>query len=192
MDKMDWVDQQEEKNQEERSKDYFNIEEGENKFQLLTYCAPLPLVWHNAIKKYEVAEEGDKGISIKGLCFVLQDGIIKLAKLPYTVVKDIRALQNNEDWEFALPFDHVFTLTTKGAKTKEVEYSLTCSPKVTPIPAGILEELEKKDSPETIIEKMKEKRKGGKETPRETTKPKKEEVKNDYPEEDVDPDLIPF
>jgi hypothetical protein len=185
MGNMDWVDQQEEKNKEERGKEYFDIEEGENKFQLLTHCAPLPLVWNNGEKKYEVAEEGDKNISIKGLCFVLQDGIIKLAKLPYTVVKDIRALQNNEDWEFELPFEHVLTLTAKGAKTKEVDYSLTCSPKTTPISEEILAELAKKDTPEVIVEKMKEKRKGG-------SKPKKESKGVEYPIEDINPDDVPF
>lgn len=158
-DKMDWIDAQEAKNQEERGKDYFNIEEGENKFQLLTHCSPLAQVWNNTDKKFEIAEEGDKNISIKGVCFVLQEGLIKLAKLPYTVVKDIRALQNNEDWEFSLPFEHVLTLTAKNAKTKEVEYSLVASPKKTPISDEILQLLETKGLPEDIVEKMKEKAK---------------------------------
>ena len=157
---MSWVDDQEKKNEENRSNEYFNIVEGEQKFQILTPCARLPQVWNNAEKKYRIAEEGDENISVKGLCFVLQDDQIKLAKLPYTVVKSLRALQNNEDWDFDFPFEHVLTLNAKNAGTKEVEYNLTASPKKTPFSQDILDELAKKDPVDDIVEKMKEKQQG--------------------------------
>lgn len=154
-DKMNWIDEREKVSQEERSKDYFKIVEGDQKFQLLSHCAPLFQKWTGS--RYEYAQEGEENVSVKGVCWVLQDGEIKSATLPYTVVKSIRSLQNNEDWNFELPFEHVLTLTAKGAGTKEVEYTLTASPKKTPFDAEILKELESKPSPEEIIEKMRAK-----------------------------------
>lgn len=148
--KMDWID----KREEERSKEYFELVEGENKFQLLTYCAPQALKWTG--NKYEPAVEGDTNLSIKGVCWVLQDGLIKLAKLPYTVVKQVRALQNDPDYTFEdFPMPRVIKVNAKGAGTKEVEYSTIPSPKETSVSEEILAELAKKLTPEEMIEKMK-------------------------------------
>lgn len=185
MTNMDWVDQQEAKQKEERSKEYFNIEEGPNRFVLLSHCAPMAQRWTGT--KYEFAEEGDKNISIKGVCWVLQDDMIKMARLPYTVVKSIRALQNDPEWDFSeFPFNHVITVNAKGAGTKEVEYTTNASPKEITIPAKVLEELKKKPSPEEMIEKLKEKA-GVEKSPE--PKPKKG---YDYPKEEINPDDIPF
>lgn len=153
--KFSWVDEQEKKINEDRSKDYFNIVEGDQQFILLSHCAPLAQVWDNGTKKYRVAEEGDKNVSIKGVCWVLQDGVIKQAKLPYTIVKAIKGFSDNSDWEFTIPFPHTFTLGAKNAGTKEVEYSFNASPKKVEIPKDILDALAKKPSPEDIIEKIK-------------------------------------
>lgn len=154
-DNFDWVEEQEKKNAENRSADYFNIEEGENKFVLLSHCAPLTQVFDPSTKKYRVAEEGDKNVSIKGVCWVMQDEVIKQAKLPYTVVKAIKGYRDHEDWDFKIPFLHPFTLVAKNAGTKEVEYTLNASPKQVEIPQHILDELAKKPTPEEIIEKIK-------------------------------------
>lgn len=175
---MDWVDKQEEKRKEEHSKEYFNIKEGDQKFQLLSHCAPFAQRYANG--KYFFADMDEEGVSIKGMCWVLQDGDIKSAKLPYTVVKAIRALQNNDEWDFQLPFEHVLTLNAKKAGTKEVEYNLTPSPKKLPFSASLLEELSQKPTPEEMIEKMRAK--SGK------TAPKAAE----YPVDDINPDNIPF
>lgn len=175
-DNMNWVDQHEKETEENRAKGYFNIVEGKQEFVLLSHCAPLAQVFDPATKKYRAAEEGDKAVSIKGVCWVLQDGDIKQAKLPYTIVKQIRDYQQNPEWEFTLPFPHTFTLTAKGAGTKEVEYSLNASPKKVEIPVEILEELAKKPTPEEIVEKV------------------KGSAPNDrpLPDEELDPSSIPF
>lgn len=157
-DSMDWIDAREEELQEERAEGYFNIVEGKQEFILLTHLRPLPQVWDNVNKKYRIAEEGDKNVSIKGVCWVLQDGKIKQAKLPYTIVKSIREIQQNPDWDFVLPFPHTLTLTAKNAKTKEVDYSLTPSPKKVTIPEAIIDELATKPTPDDIIERIKEKK----------------------------------
>lgn len=177
----DWVDKQEEKNKEERDKGYFHIQEGDNRFVLLSHCAPLAQVY--ASGKYRAAEEGDTGVSIKGVCWIFQEGLVKEAKLPYTVVKGIRALQQNPDWEFVLPFPHVITLNAKGAGTTEVKYTFTASPKTIEIPAEILNELKKKPSPEEVVERIK----GGK-----STNKVNEDTHSEYPEEEINPDDIPF
>jgi len=148
-----WVGERE-KELEDKS-GYFKIVEGKQTFVLLSHCAPLAQVFDPATKKYRIAQEGDKNVSIKGICWVLQDGIIKQAALPYTIVKSLRSLQQDPEWDFHLPFKHPLTLTAIGAGTKEVEYTLTPSPKQVDIEKAILEELKKKPSPEDIVERKK-------------------------------------
>jgi hypothetical protein len=175
---LNWVDSIEAKNKEERGNDYFNVEEGDNKIVLLTHAAPLAQKWTGT--KYEIAQEGDTNVSIKGVCWVLQDGVIKSAKLPYTVIKQIRALQNDEDWAFTdFPMNRGINIRAKNAGTKEVEYSVIPSPKEFTVPAEILSELAKKPTPESIIEKMKE---------------KVSPAKKDYPQpkDNISPEDVPF
>lgn len=178
-DHMNWVDETEKVNQEEKAKDYFNMQEGDNKFLLLSHCAPLRQKWTGS--KYELAEDGDEGVSIKGVCWVLQDGVIKSAKLPYTVVKHIRSYQNNDEWELGeFPWTHMVTVNAKGAGTKEVEYTTTLSPKQVEISEETLKELKEKPQPEEIVEKIRAK--SSKTAPRSV----------DYPKNDINPDDIPF
>ncbi len=194
-DPMNWIDECEEQIEDEKAKGYFTIVEGKQEFLLLTHCAPLAQVWDQATKKYRVAQEGDQSVSVKGLCWVLQDGLIKQAKLPYSVVKDIRAYQQNPEWEFALPFPHTFTLTAKNAKTKEVEYSLNASPKKIEIPAVILSELTKKPKPEDVVAKIKEGKTSSASSSASATPAKKTGVLQtpvEYPTEQINPDDIPF
>lgn len=176
---MDWVSEREEKIKEEGSKEYFKIVEGENKIQLLSHCAPQPLKWSGT--KYEPAEEGDQNISIKGVCWVLQDGTIKLAQLPYTVVKAIKALMEDPDYAFdEFPMPRLIKINAKGAGTKEVEYSVIPSPKEIAVSKDVLDELAKKPSPEEMVEKMKGK----------VSQRKSDGI--EYPTEDVNPEDVPF
>lgn len=158
MDDWDWVDKKEEEIKEERSKGYFDIVEGKQQFVLLSHCAPLAQIYEGG--KYRAAVEGETGASIKGVCWILQndeDGKshIKQAKLPYTLVKVIRGLQQDPEWEFKIPFPRIFSLNAIGAGTKEVKYTLTPSPKTITIPQAVLDELAKKPSPQEIVDKIK-------------------------------------
>ncbi len=180
---MEWVDEREKQIEEDREKGYFNIKEGDNRFVLLSNVAPLAQVFDPATKKYRAATEGDTGISIKGVCWVGQEGLVKQAKLPYKVVQAIRGLSQNKDWDFVLPFPHVLTLNAVNAGTKEVKYTLTPSPKTVEIPAAMLTELGKKPKPEDIVEKIK----SGKKTEEDT----REAPPADTPPE-IDPNDIPF
>lgn len=191
-DPFDWVDTKEEEIKEERSKEYFDIVEGAQQFVLLSHCAPLAQVFDPATKKYRLAQEGDRAPSIKGVCWVLHGGVIKQAKLPYTVVKAIRAYsqkdeEGNSAWDFEIPFPHVFTLTAKGAGTKEVKYSIIASPKKIEIPRAILEELKKKQTPEQMVERIKTENAATKSIETEESEPPM-----DYPVDEINPDDIPF
>ena len=153
----DWLDKKEEEIKA-NSGDYFTISEGTNKFILLSHIAPLAQVWTGS--KYRIAEEGETNVSIKGVCWVMQrndkdEMVIKQAKLPYAVIKAIRAYSDDPEWDFTIPFAHPFTLTAKNAGTKQVEYNLQASPKPIEIPKNILEDLAKKPTPEEVIEKIK-------------------------------------
>lgn len=153
---MNWVDEREKANEIDKSKDYFNIQEGENRIVLLTHCAPFAQKWTGST--YVPAERDEEGISIKGVCWVLQDGDIKLAKLPYTVVKQIRALMNDSDYAFdEFPMNRGINIKAIGAGTKEVEYTVIPSPKEYRAPQAILEALQGKPTPEDMIAKMREK-----------------------------------
>ncbi len=180
-DSFDWVDAQEEKAKEESGKDYFNIVEGKQTFVLLSHFAPLPQVWDG--KKYRVAEEGDTGVAMRGVCWVLQDDVIKQAKMPYTIVKAVRDLRDNPEWEFAFPFPHTLTLSAIGAGTKEVKYSLTPSPRKLDIPQTVIDELAKKKTPEEIVDIIK----GNVVSPS-----KSEDTGYEYPTEEINPEDIPF
>lgn len=156
MSNMDWVDNKEEKSKEDFKEGYFNIQEGDNRIQLLTHCSPLAQTYNSSTKKYEVAEEGEVGISIKGVCWVLQDGKIKQAKLPYTVVKQIRSLQTDPDWGFEeFPMNRLINIKAKNAGTKEVEYTVVPAPQEVVTSDVILAELSAKPSPEDMVEKIK-------------------------------------
>jgi len=152
--KMEWVDEM--TKQQDASSLFFSMQEGDNRIQLLTHAARLAQVWDGA--KYRPAKEGDENISIKGVCWVLQDGKIKEAKLPYTVVKQIRALMEDPDWAFdEFPMPRMINIKVKNAKTKEADYSVVPSPKESEVPAEILEELKSKKTPEEVVEFIKSK-----------------------------------
>lgn len=176
-DPMSWIDEQSEEIQKAREEGYFSIEEGDNRIQLLSHAAPFPQVYDPSIKKYRPAEEGDKNISVRGVCWVLQDGKIKEAKLPYTVMKAVRELQQDHDWAFSeFPMPRLINIKAKNAGTKEVEYTVIPSPKETPVSQEILDELKAKPTPEERVESLKD---------------RSVPAKPDYPEH-INPQDIPF
>lgn len=145
---MDWADQV-----EKSSGEYFKIQEGDNRIQLLSHLAPYALKWTGS--RYEPADEGDQNVSHKGVGWVLQDGLIKSATLPYTVVRAIKELMNDPDYAFEeFPMPRLINIRAKGAGTKEVEYTVVPAPKEVEVSAEILAHLKEKMSPEDFVEKM--------------------------------------
>lgn len=177
MNNMEWVDQKEAEIKKASAEGYFDIVEGDNRIQLLTHCAAYPVKWTGS--KYEPAQEGDTGVSIKGVCLVLHDGKIKDASLPYTVVKAVRELMQDPDYAFVeFPMPRLINIKAKNAGTKEVEYTVIPSPRETPVSAEILKELAQKPTPEEMVEKKK-----GKVASGNLEKPQTEEL---------NPENIPF
>ncbi len=154
MPNMDWVDSV----NTGGDNGYFKIQEGDNKIQLLSHLAPYALKWNGS--RYVPAEDGEEGVSHKGVGWVLQDGVIKNATLPYTVVRAIKDLMQDEDYAFSeFPMPRLINIKAKNAGTKEVEYSVVPSPKETEVSEEILAQLKEKLSPEEFVEKMRAKEK---------------------------------
>lgn len=177
---MNWVDQS-----SNGDSGYFRIQEGDNRIQLLSHCAQYNLKWNGS--RYEPAQEGDENVSVKGVCWVLQDGVIKSATLPYTIIKSIRQLMNDQDYMFtSFPMPRVINIKAVGAGTKEVEYSVIPAPKESPVPAQTLTELSQKPTPEDMVEKMR-----ASEAKRsEVSLAKDSGIK--YPDDEMNPDDVPF
>ena len=122
----------------------------------------------------------------------INEEMFKLAKLPHTVTKAVEKLQNDPDWSFAeFPMPYGVNLNAVGAGTNAVQYNLFPSPHTT-LPAELMEKIAKLSDPETIVEKIKDKKKKelGVEGSVATTEAHDRSV--DYPEEDIDVDSIPF
>lgn len=66
-------------------------------------------------------------ITTKYLAYILDraDGKIKIAFLPYTILKMLGDLQSNPEYAFdQVPMPYDITITATGAGTKEVNYSI--------------------------------------------------------------------
>lgn len=144
--------------------DWFKFEEGDNRVRLLTVAEPLgkhyPLgVCVGKDRGCPKCADGDKP-SVKFIVWLIdrRDDKLKVAELPYSVMKTVGDIQNEPDSAFdepPMPYD--LNIKAKNAGTKEVEYSVIAARQNTPVPAEILSELAKQTTPAELIEKMKEK-----------------------------------
>lgn len=108
-------------------------------------------------------KDGEKKPSVKFVCYVLdrRDGKIKLAELPYSVIKVVTDLQEDSDYsfeDFPAPYDLKVTFD-KEASPADM-YKTLPSPKIEPLTAeqaDVLEEKLKKITPNAYVEKRKEK-----------------------------------
>lgn len=168
-DAMSWVE-----NVPEGKSRYFKLVEGDNRIQLLSHLERYLLKWNGS--RYVPADDGDANVSVKGVGWVLQDGMIKDATLPYTVVKSIRGLMNDQDYAFEeFPMPRQINIKTKNAGTKEAEYTVVPSPKESPVSAEVLKELAQKPKPEELVAQLRSK-----------------DNFADKSEEEIDPSQIPF
>lgn len=134
-----------------QSGDRFKIAEGPNRIRILSEFLP-----HTSYF------EGKRRFQWLGYILDRKDGLVKTWFMPHSIHKQVEALQTNEDWTFdEVPMPYDVTLNAKGAGTKEVDYSLTPSPKRVPLtPEEQLAFAEKKDIREVqqaIYEKANEK-----------------------------------
>lgn len=145
--------------------EWFRIVEGDNVLRVLTEPEMIFEKYKTGICYEGCGYEGTP----KFLCYVMvkevgvdgeEELVIKLAKLPYKIGKQIAEYQTDEEYSFEdWPMPYNIKIKAKNAGTKEVEYTVLASPKQTPVPSDILEELKKQKPVQEIIQKMKDKKK---------------------------------
>jgi len=185
--------------------DFYKMEEGDNIMRILTS-------FHLYGEHYHPTDRDRSGVCIgkdenclscnheekpsvptaRWLAWAVNAEGLKLVKFGTRIMKSLKALQNESDWQFeGFPMPYIINVKATGAGTKEVVYTVIPK-KPTEVKEDVMEALEKKLSPADIVQAMKDKKtKGGDGTA--------EKVNNvgvkgeiDYPEEDINPDDIPF
>lgn len=203
----------------QNSSDFFKLVEGDNRVRILTPLVVFPqhfsksgytgiclgkeigcpgcieddkrIAQNNALPKGS-KDRQQMTRNIKWMCWVLdyKDMELKIAKLPHKVALQLQALQNNPDFAFneaPLPYDT--TINAKGAGTTKVEY-MTMPAQIKALPEDVIRNLEKKHSIEDIKDRMKTKK--AKELGLIEKEPENTSVEIDYPEEQINPEDIPF
>lgn len=173
--------------------DFIDLVQGENgPYRLLT--APYVYAEHYSPTGYKGvcigAESGCEGCkegtkpTPKWLAWASEGNETKLAKFGYSIIKQLASFQDNPEYGFdTYPMPWTFTIKKTGEKL-DTEYSVVPSRTNSEVIEIVIKQLEKKRTPEQIVEAMKEKK--GKVLP----------VKPDYPtpgeNNTPNPDDIPF
>lgn len=161
------------------------------------YCqkATLDKEWEEAKAKAK-AEGKDPNkvnrpsLSVKWMTWALDygsDGFVIL-DLNNKVAGSIREMADSDEYKFeGFPMPYDITIRVKNAGTKEAEYTILASRKNTEVPAEKMEEFDKltpiQQIKERIQAKQKEKTEGG---------GKDADLEAAYPDEEINPDDIPF
>lgn len=181
--------QQAEKKYDMGRDDRFKFEEGENRIRVLSPGKPVAThrLGGNRFATCYGMDEGcpyhgegapkdkdgnEQKPSVKFVMWVIdrRDSKVKLAFMPYTIVKALGALQNSEDYAFDdIPMPYDIAVSAQNAGKKEVNYTILPSPKLVPLTPQEEEELGKKRPVEDVVERMKNK----------AQKADKEEVEDD-------------
>jgi len=181
---------------------FFKVKEGDNKMRLLTepdhfvsrfghgvcykgcgYCSK------EALEKDKDRKGNPARLTHKFLTWIYDyaDKDIKLYSMPFGLSKQIIDLKrdqtNGYDFDkFSMPYD--ITIQATKAGTKEVKYTIKPARKNSEIDEEVLKQLDSESTTEQIINSMKDKAKNkvegrtGKEV--------------EYPDEEINPDDIPF
>lgn len=153
--------------------DKYKFEEGENRIRVLSPGEPTASHFQNkkflgtcyGVEKgcpFHIGQYKDTLSRVKFLMYIIdrKDNQIKLANMPYIIIKAIGALQENQDYAFdEIPMPYDITINAKGAGKIEVEYTVIPSPKLIPLTQEEQNELLKLKSVKEIVERMKEKQK---------------------------------
>jgi hypothetical protein len=166
--------------------DYFKFEKGENKIRVLTTWDPLAThfvkiggkdIAHVCFGKEEgcpyhgegapLDEKGNpKKPSVKFVTYICdrKDGDqIKLADLPYTVVKAIVALQKDEEYNFDdLPMPYDLKITYDPDQSGSAMYNVLPSSKRDPLPDFVIDGMINKKHVTKIVDEKKAKEAFGK------------------------------
>lgn len=214
---MGFEDEVDEANKETRhGGGYYTMKEGDNKLRILTepkkkvsrwgygicyegapYCSKEQLEKEYQEKIQAALAEGKKAddvdrvsLSIKFMCWAwdIADNRVVLLEIPLGIANTMIENKKSEEagWD-GWPMPYGINIKAKGAGKKTVKYELINSRTNSEVPEEIMAELEKQTPVEQILEKQKAKQKekvegGG--IPQEGVP--------DYPEEDINPEDIPF
>jgi len=146
-----------------RGSDFFKFAEGDNRIRVM--AMPKVVASHflggKGVTCYGMTKgcphDHDK-IDTKWLTWVLHEGTLKLARLPWTVVDYLANLEANPEYsftEYPMPYDII--VTAKGAGTMDVEYTPIAARQNTPVDEVYLNDLRSKKTPEEIVDEMKRK-----------------------------------
>lgn len=158
--------------------DYFNIEEGnQNVIRILTEGVVYANHYLGKGVKSPICYGGEKGcpimdeegkfhsikLSVKYAIYILDrnDGKVKLATLPYSVMKGIGSLQENPDYSFEMfPMPYDIRITYKKDEAPATMYKVDAIPKLTGVTEQERKKLDEKFTeitPEEFVQKMKDK-----------------------------------
>jgi hypothetical protein len=147
----------------------FKFREGDNKLRVLSPGKPIathrisPKEYHTCFgveQGCQYHEETSPKPGVKFLMWIVDrvDGKVKLAFMPYTIMKALRDLQNNPDYEFDnLPMPYDITVKATKAGTKEVEYSVVPARKNEALTVDEQRAFADQKSVDDVIERMKAK-----------------------------------
>ncbi len=144
------------------SDDYFTMQEGANKMRIMSGSEPISEHFKKGVcigqDKGCTYHNEKESASLKFLTWIIdrKDNTLKQYKMPYTIVKQIAALQLDPEYAFEeVPMPYDVTINAKNAGKMEVEYTLTAARSNSPIEANLLEEFTKKTDVREIVNKMK-------------------------------------
>lgn len=181
---------------QDTSGDWFKFKEGKNAFRIFT-------------EPVELFEDFQNGICFTGcgftgkpkiMCYILDraDGAVKKAKFPKIIADKVVAWEEDDEMPITgYPMEYDIRVTAEGAGTKEVEYNVERSVKVSPVPEDYLAKaLEGKTPIAEIIERMKDKNREKHGVARVNPAPAARQipaaVNPNYPKDEINPDDIPF
>lgn len=202
------VDQAEKQAQQEgiapKNTGFYKFKESDNVFRVMTIFEPIFEDFKQGICFTNCGFEG----SMKQMCYIVDmretdvDGrpepTLKIFKMPNTIADIIINYQYDEDWKYdEVPMPYDIKVNAIGAGLKEVKYTVTPRPTRTTIDPKFIEQLEKATPITDLIKRMKEKNAAahGKTLPGTESTEHLEQTAQampDYPEEEINPEDIPF
>jgi hypothetical protein len=187
---------------------WLKMKEGLNQFRILTEPEVIFENYGKGICYHECGYEG----SPKYLARVLDraDNKVKLYKIPFTIFETIAGFEKDDELQFSgFPMPYDVKVEAKGAGTKEVKYTVLPSLKRVNLEQSVLDFLSKQKSLKDVIKLMQDKniekhKTDGtwdaqqKKLANERSRTEKQEQYEkdhpmpDYPEEEINPEDIPF
>lgn len=148
-------------------------------------------------------DEGkDKKPSVKFVCYAIdrEDSRLKIAELPWTVIKAVSEYQEDEEFafdDFPMPYDIRVTYNKEAAASEMYKVIPSRNNvELTEEEVKALNEKMEQITPEQYVEKRKEKQRLEDESNKQFDDPNYQTNQNqnapDYPEEEINPEDIPF